>query len=221
MERVECCRILAVRTPPNLPYYMNFVMADHSGVMDVWHIAAFTLVILGLMRFVVVAKREAVVYDCCDFFMGHGVCNVITILSSGLQHLVDHYGFAQYLAVCVFDHAAAYLAYRHFDDIYWSSLHPSDSWFSNSFADDGVHRQSAAEVTSHGCAARCKLAPLKMVAARVVTRVVNESDHHVIIDAVAHLGLPTRSGEAIRRVPLGSSGVTVDVLDVDCDAEGD
>lgn len=73
------------------------------------------------MRFIVVAECRAVGYDSRYSHIGNGCGSVITPLPSGVRRCVDHYCFAQFVAVCPLDPGAGYLAYRRFAEIDWSS----------------------------------------------------------------------------------------------------
>lgn len=134
---------------------------------------------------------------------------------------MDHYNFAQFFGGGAFDPAAAYLAYWRSAEIDWSSLSRSDCWFLYSFADGKVHRLSATKFMSHERPASGELDPAQIIAAHVITQVIEESYRCVIADAVVYLGLFPRSDEAFPSGPLASPGVVVDVLHVDLDAEGD
>lgn len=57
--------------------------------------AALELVILVLMSFLVLAECIAVGYDCRDPCIGTGNYSLISPLSSGIQHRIDHSGTAQ------------------------------------------------------------------------------------------------------------------------------
>lgn len=89
-------------------------------------VAELNFVVPALMKFFVVAERGVVGYEFRDRHTGHGGCGVITLLYSGVRRLADHYGFAQFVAGCAFETAAAYLEYLCFVQINWSSLRPSD-----------------------------------------------------------------------------------------------
>lgn len=105
------------------------VIIDHLGTKNLWHVAALNLIILAHIRFLVVAERGALGYDCHDRSMGHGGCGMITLFSRGGQHCFYHHGLAQFVTGCALDPAATYLAYRRSAEIEWSSLCPSDCWF--------------------------------------------------------------------------------------------
>lgn len=114
------------------------------------HVAAYEFAVLVLMQFLVVAERVAGGWACHDGRMGHGGCGVITPRSSGVRNCVAHYGFAQFVAKCVLDPVAAYLAYRRSVKSDWSSLSPIDCWIHTyTFSGGHVRRLSATEVTWH------------------------------------------------------------------------
>lgn len=80
-----------------------------------------------------VAERAAVGCTCPNYGLGHGGCCVMNSLSICVQHLVDHYGFAQFVSEYASDLAAASLPYRSPVVMDWS-LRPSDFKFPNTFA---------------------------------------------------------------------------------------
>lgn len=75
-----------------------------------------------------------------------------------------------------------------------------------------IHRFSAAEVVLRKHFGTGELVPLRMLSARVITWVVDESDWLVIAGAVAHLRLPLRLDEAAPSMPSAPLGVFYDVL---------
>lgn len=137
--------------------------------MAVWHMTALAFVILEAIRFLVVADRGAVGYDCLDLGIGHGCCGVNTPLSSGVRLRVDHYGYAQFVTEYAFDTAAAYLACQCSAKIDWSSFRPRDCLFPYTVNDGRVHQLSGAEVTSHKSTASDKPSPPQMLVVLFVT----------------------------------------------------
>lgn len=79
--------------------------------------------------------------------------------------------------------------------------------------DDQVHQLSATEVRWRKCPTPGELAPAQMLAARIITSVVNESDWYVIANAVSHLGLPPKWYDTAPSVSSALSGGLVGVLD--------
>lgn len=77
---------------------------------------------------------------------------------------------------------------------------------------------SVLEVKLHKGTARCGPAPPEILAARVVTWLIAETDQFVIADAVAHMGFPSRSNDAASSVPPTFSDAAVDSLREDMDA---
>lgn len=72
----------------------------------------------------------------------------------------------------------------------WASQRPINCWILNSFSDAQLHRLPASEVTLHKHTGTGELSPPQMLAVRVVTWAIDESDLCVITAAVAHLGFP-------------------------------
>lgn len=64
-----------------------------------------------MVRFLQVAKRGVVAFQCYDSQMVQGGCGVTVLLLSGIRHRVDHYGFVLFVVGCAFDFARAYLAH--------------------------------------------------------------------------------------------------------------
>lgn len=57
---------------------------------------------MALMGFLGILQRNAVGYECLHPRKGHCRCAVITFLPSGVRCVVDHHGFAQFVAGCTF-----------------------------------------------------------------------------------------------------------------------
>lgn len=171
-EPFECCRALPVSTPPMSANYRNLDIDDHSAVRAVWHRGALGLVRLALMCFSVVAECGALGYDCHDLHMGHVCCIVITSLSSIAPRYVDQYGAAHFVTGCTFDQSSAYLVYRRFAGINWSSFGPTDCWFACTFNNGRVSQLSAAEIKLHLRTASGEHASIQMLVTRVSTRII-------------------------------------------------
>lgn len=161
-----------------------------------------------------VLERNTVQYNCCDPYMSHGGWVVFDLLSSGVRRCVDHPGFAQFVAGCALDHAAANqiltlcqagLVIFTFERL----LVPY------TFADAPVHELSAAEGTSRKHAASDAIAPPQVLAVRLGTSgLVDELDQCDIADAVLLFGPVSKVGDATSYVPLASPDV-IDLLVID------
>lgn len=146
-ELVDACRTLSVPTLSSLAYNKSLVISDHvwAAVLQVPALEIDKWLLLGLF---VVKKRGSVRYDCFDPCMDHGGCGAINLVLSSGQRQVDHYGFAQIVARCLFYPDAAYLVYQLSAEIDWSYLCLSNCWLLYQINDGRFHQLLAPELTS-------------------------------------------------------------------------
>lgn len=95
-ERVECCHVLTVPTPPVLAYFTNLVVVERPGTAAVRKNAALEFFTKVLVRFLHAAKRGVVGF------------NVMT-----LRWVKMVAGFFSHLV---------YLAYYCSEEVEWSSI---------------------------------------------------------------------------------------------------
>lgn len=83
-----------------------------------------------------------------ELSMGQGGCGVLVLLSAGLFHRMDHYGFVSFAFGCDFDLAPAYLEYRDFAEIGWYFVSKFPCRFPYGFASSRLYALVEASVLS-------------------------------------------------------------------------
>lgn len=111
-EPVDFCHILTLPTSLGLASYSKLVVDERPGTSVVWHLTAFEIVMMALVRFLYTSERGVVGFQCYDWQMVQCGCEVLFRLSAGVDLPVDHYSFPYFILGCSFDSSLANMAYR-------------------------------------------------------------------------------------------------------------
>lgn len=147
-ERVECCRILTVPTPPFWAYY--FELRVQLSSRRRWRkVCCQPQICYNVASAIFTGKHAVVVFSCYESLLGQGGCGFLYPPAAGVRRSVDHYSFASLVLCCAFQTALSYLAYRRAVEIVWPSVGIFPCWIPYGFANGRVYTLSGAEVPSH------------------------------------------------------------------------